>query len=296
MAGNEETAATEALDVAAIIPTNIDEVSQIWVQVQDIVAAWGLKVLAAIAIFIIGRWVAMAVRKGVRRMMDRASVDPMIVGFVGSITYIALLAFVIIAALGQLGIQTTSFIAILGAAGLAIGLALQGSLANFAAGFLMILFRPFKVGDFIEGAGVAGVVESIQIFTTTMKTGDNKTIIIPNAKLSGDNIVNYSAKPTRRVDMTVGVAYDADLSKVRDVLKDIISKESRIHADPEPLIAVAELADSSVNFVVRVWTDTGDYWGVMFAMNETVKNRFDAEGIGIPFPQRDLHIVSGKVA
>jgi len=296
MAGNEETAATEALDVAAIIPTNIDEVSQIWVQVQDIVAAWGLKVLAAIAIFIIGRWVAMAVRKGVRRMMDRASVDPMIVGFVGSITYIALLAFVIIAALGQLGIQTTSFIAILGAAGLAIGLALQGSLANFAAGFLMILFRPFKVGDFIEGAGVAGVVESIQIFTTTMKTGDNKTIIIPNAKLSGDNIVNYSAKPTRRVDMTVGVAYDADLSKVRDVLKDIISKESRIHADPEPLIAVAELADSSVNFVVRVWTNTGDYWGVMFAMNETVKNRFDAEGIGIPFPQRDLHIVSGKVA
>jgi len=253
-------------------------------------------VLAAIAIFIIGRWVAMAVRKGVRRMMDRASVDPMIVGFVGSITYIALLAFVIIAALGQLGIQTTSFIAILGAAGLAIGLALQGSLANFAAGFLMILFRPFKVGDFIEGAGVAGVVESIQIFTTTMKTGDNKTIIIPNAKLSGDNIVNYSAKPTRRVDMTVGVAYDADLSKVRDVLKDIISKESRIHADPEPLIAVAELADSSVNFVVRVWTNTGDYWGVMFAMNETVKNRFDAEGIGIPFPQRDLHIVSGKVA
>ena len=299
MADNEETAATEAteaLDVAAIIPTNIDEVSQIWVQVQDIVAAWGLKVLAAIAIFIIGRWVAMAVRKGVRRMMDRASVDPMIVGFVGSITYIALLAFVIIAALGQLGIQTTSFIAILGAAGLAIGLALQGSLANFAAGFLMILFRPFKVGDFIEGAGVAGVVESIQIFTTTMKTGDNKTIIIPNAKLSGDNIVNYSAKPTRRVDMTVGVAYDADLSKVRDVLKDIISKESRIHADPEPLIAVAELADSSVNFVVRVWTNTGDYWGVMFAMNETVKNRFDAEGIGIPFPQRDLHIVSGKVA
>jgi len=296
MANAEEQAATEALDLTKVIPTSIDQVGQIWAQVQDIVVVWGLKVVAAIAIFIIGRWVAMGVRKGVHRVMERAGTDPIIVGFVGSISYIALLAFVIIAAIGQLGIQTTSFIAILGAAGLAIGLALQGSLANFAAGFLMIMFRPFKVGDFIEGAGVAGVVESIQIFTTTMKTGDNKTIIIPNAKLSGDNIINYSAKPTRRVDMTVGVAYDADLSVVRDVLKDIISKESRIHADPEPLIAVAELADSSVNFVVRVWTDTGDYWAVMFAMNETIKNRFDAEGIGIPFPQRDLHIVSGQVA
>ena len=296
MANAEEQAATEALDVTEMIPTSIDQVGQLWAQVQEIVAVWGLKVIAAIAIFVIGRWVAMGVRKGVRRVMEKADTDPIIVGFVGSISYIALLAFVIIAALGQLGIQTTSFIAILGAAGLAIGLALQGSLANFAAGFLMIMFRPFKVGDFIEGAGVAGVVESIQIFTTTMKTGDNKTIIIPNAKLSGDNIVNYSAKLTRRVDMTVGVAYDADLSVVRDVLKDIISKESRIHSDPEPLIAVAELADSSVNFVVRVWTDTGDYWAVMFAMNETIKNRFDAEGIGIPFPQRDLHIVSGQVA
>jgi small conductance mechanosensitive channel len=296
MANAEEQAATEALDVTEMIPTSIDQVSQLWAQVQDIVVIWGLKVIAAIAIFIIGRWIAMGVRKGVHRVMEKTATDPIIVGFVGSISYIALLAFVIIAALGQLGIQTTSFIAILGAAGLAIGLALQGSLANFAAGFLMIMFRPFRVGDFIEGAGVAGVVESIQIFTTTMKTGDNKTIIIPNAKLSGDNIINYSAKPTRRVDMTVGVAYDADLSNVRDVLKDIISKESRIHADPEPLIAVAELADSSVNLVVRVWTDTGDYWAVMFAMNETIKNRFGAEGIGIPFPQRDLHIVSGQLA
>lgn len=296
MANAEEQATTEVLDVTGMIPTSIDQVSQLWAQVQDIVVLWGLKVIAAIAIFIIGRWVAMGVRKGVHRVMEKTATDPIIVGFVGSISYIALLAFVIIAAIGQLGIQTTSFIAILGAAGLAIGLALQGSLANFAAGFLMIMFRPFRVGDFIEGAGVAGVVESIQIFTTTMKTGDNKTIIIPNAKLSGDNIINYSAKPTRRVDMTVGVAYDADLSNVRDVLKDIISKESRIHADPEPLIAVAELADSSVNFVVRVWTDTGDYWAVMFAMNETIKNRFGAEGIGIPFPQRDLHIVSGQLA
>lgn len=296
MASDKEAVTEEVVDVTEMIPTNIDEVSQIWVQAQDVVAVWGLKVIAAIAIFIIGRWVAKAVRSGVRRMMTKAHVDSIIIGFVGSMTYIALLAFVVIAALGQLGIQTTSFIAILGAAGLAVGLALQGSLANFAAGFLMIIFRPFKVGDFIEGAGVAGVVEAIHIFTTTLKTGDNKLIIIPNAKLSGDNITNYSAQETRRVDMTVGVAYDADLSVVRDVLNDIIGKEERTLKDPAPLVAVAELADNSVNFVVRVWTKTGDYWGVKFDMTETIKNRFDAEGIGIPFPQRDIHIVSGQVA
>jgi small conductance mechanosensitive channel len=296
MASGEETVTEEIVDVTGVIPTSIDEVSHLWAQSQDLVAAWGLKVIAAIAIFIIGRWIAKAVRKGVGRMMSKADVDPIIIGFVGSMTYIALLAFVVIAALGQLGIQTTSFIAIVGAAGLAIGLALQGSLANFAAGFLMIIFRPFKVGDFIEGAGVAGVVESIQIFTTTLKTGDNKIIIIPNAKLSGDNITNYSTQETRRIDMTVGVAYDADLSVVRDVLNDIISKEERALKEPAPLVAVAELADNSVNFVVRVWTKSSDYWGVKFDMTETIKNRFDAEGIGIPFPQRDIHIVSGQLA
>jgi small conductance mechanosensitive channel len=296
---NTETAEslTDVTEVIAeVIPTNIDQVGQLWAQAQDIVTVWGLKVIAAIAIFIIGRWIARGLRTIVRRMMEKSNADPIIIGFVGSITYIALLAFVIIAALGQLGIQTTSFIAILGAAGLAVGLALQGSLANFAAGFLMIIFRPFKVGDFIEGAGVSGVVEAIQIFTTTLKTGDNKTIIIPNAKLSGDNIINYSAQETRRVDMTVGVAYDADLAHVKSVLNDIISKDERIRADPAPKVAVAELADSSVNFVVRVWTKTADYWGVKFDMTETIKNRFDAEGIGIPFPQHDIHIVSGSAA
>jgi len=284
------------VDVTKVIPTSVDEVNQIWVQVQDIATVWGIKVIAAVAIFIIGRWVAMLVRRGVRRVMERAKVESIITGFVSSIAYIALLAFVVIAALGQLGIQTTSFIAILGAAGLAIGLALQGSLANFAAGFLMIIFRPFKVGDFIEGAGVAGVVEEIQIFTTTLKTGDNKIIIVPNAKLSGDNITNYSAMETRRVDMTVGVAYDADLSHVKKVLNEIISQDGRILAEPASQVAVAELADSSVNFVVRVWTKSADYWAVKFDMTETIKNRFDAEGIGIPFPQREIHIVGGAAA
>ena len=299
MADTETTEAAESaapLDVMDMVPTSVDEVSTLWAQSQGLLADWGLKVLAALAIFIIGRWIAKGVRRGVRSMLEKGGADPIIVGFVGSITYIALLAFVVVAALGQLGIQTTSFIAILGAAGLAVGLALQGSLANFAAGFLMIIFRPFKVGDFIEGAGVAGVVKDIQIFTTTLKTGDNKTIIIPNAKISGDNIINYSSEENRRVDMTVGVAYDADLSKVRDVLQDIIGKEDRILSDPALQIAVAELADSSVNFIVRVWTKSGDYWGVKFDMTETIKNRFDEAGIGIPFPQRDIHIVSGSAA
>jgi small conductance mechanosensitive channel len=292
----EVTETTTPVDVMEVIPTSVEDVSQLWLTVQDLAMDWGIKVLAALAIFVIGRWVAMGVRRGVRRMMEKGGIDPMIIGFVASITYIALLAFVVIAALGQLGIQTTSFIAILGAAGLAVGLALQGSLANFAAGFLMIIFRPFKVGDFVEAAGVAGVVKDMQIFTTTMKTGDNKTIIIPNAKISGDNIINYSAEENRRVDMTVGVAYDADLSKVRDVLNDIISKEERILSDPAPQVAVAELAESSVNFIVRVWTKTEDYWGVKFDATETIKNRFDEAGIGIPFPQRDIHIVSGSAA
>ena len=286
----EVTATTPPVDVMEVIPTSVEEVSQLWLTVQDLATDWGIKVLAALAIFIIGRWVAKGIRRGVRRMMEKGGVDPIIIGFVGSITYIALLAFVVIAALGQLGIQTTSFIAILGAAGLAVGLALQGSLSNFAAGFLMIIFRPFKVGDFVEAAGVAGVVKDMQIFTTTMKTGDNKTIIIPNAKISADNIINYSAEENRRVDMTVGVAYDADLSKVRDVLNDIISKEERILSDPAPQVAVAELADSSVNFIVRPWVSIENYWGVYFDAMENIKKAFDEAGISIPYPQQDVHM------
>ena len=283
------------VDVTKVIPASVDDVGRLWVQIQEIVTVWGLKVIAAVAIFIVGRWIAMFMRRVIRRLMERANVESIITGFVSSIAYIALLAFVVIAALGQLGIQTTSFIAVLGAAGLAIGLALQGSLANFAAGFLMIIFRPFKVGDFIEGAGVAGIVEEIQIFTTTLKTPDNKIIIIPNAKLSGDNIVNYSTQETRRVDMSVGVAYDSDLSHVKKVLNDIISQDERVLADPPPQVVVAELADSSVNLVVRVWTKSGDYWAVKCDMTETIKNRFDAEGINIPFPQREIRIIAGQL-
>lgn len=273
-----------------------DKVSQLFDMGKELVITYGIKVLAAIAIFIIGKMIAKWVKKLVIKVMKKADVDQIIIGFTSSIAYIAMLAFVVVAALGQLGIQTTSFIAILGAAGLAIGLALQGSLANFAAGFLMIIFRPFKVGDVVEAAGVTGKVNAIHIFTTTLTTPDNKTIIIPNAKLGGDNIINYSTQATRRVDLTVGVSYDADLKEVRTILEDIVSKDARILSDPEHQVAVAELADNSVNFVVRVWVESADYWGVFFDTTEAVKVRLDQAGIGIPYPQRDVHVYEHKAA
>jgi small conductance mechanosensitive channel len=270
---------------------NIEQIIQ---QAQDLVALYGLKVLAAIAIFIFGKWIARILKSVLIRVLKKSKTDPTIIGFVANIAYVALMVFVVLAALGQLGIQTTSFIAILGAAGLAIGLALQGSLSNFAAGFLMIAFRPFKVGDFIEGAGVAGTVEEISIFTTTLKTGDNKTIIIPNSKISDGNIINYSSKETRRVDLVVGVSYEAKLDHVKAVLEDLVKTEERIMTDPAHLIAVSELADNSVNLVVRAWVKSSDYWPVTFSLTENIKNRFDAEGIGIPYPQRDVHVYEHK--
>ena len=263
---------------------------------QAFAALYGLKIVAAIVIFVVGRWVARALRNVAKKMMAKGDVDETLISFVGNLTYITLLAFVIIAALNQLGIQTTSFIAVIGAAGLAIGLALQGSLANFAAGVLMIIFRPFKAGDYIEGAGVAGVVEEIQIFATQLKTPDNKKIIVPNAKMMGDNITNYSANDTRRVDMVIGVGYGDDLKKVREILEDILAKDDRILEDPAPTIGVLELGDNSVNFAVRPWVKTEDYWGAYFDVTETVKRRFDEEGISIPYPQRDVHLYEYKEA
>ena len=266
------------------------ELNNLTGKIWELVTIYGIRVLAAIAIFIIGRWLAKAFRGLVHRMMRKAQVDPTLRKFVGNLTYIALLAFIIIAALSQLGIQTTSFIAVLGAAGLAIGLALQGSLANFAAGFLMIVFRPIRVGDYIEGAGTAGTVEEIQIFTTTLATPDNKTVIIPNSGLTGSNIVNWTVKGTRRVDMVMGIGYDDDIDKAKQIMADILAEDERILKDPAPQIAMIELADSSVNFVVRPWVNASDYWGVYMSTTEKIKKAFDANGINIPYPQRDVHV------
>ena len=259
-------------------------------QIQELLAVYGLKVIAALAIFIIGKIIAKAIRSGVSKTMIRAGSDPILISFTTNILYTALLAFVVIASLGQLGIQTTSFIAILGAAGLAIGLALQGSLANFAAGVLMIVFRPFKQGDFIEGAGVSGVIEEVHIFNTVMRTGDNKTIIIPNGGLMNGNIINYSTKPTRRLDLVIGIGYDDDIKKAKSVLDELMQNEARILKDPAPTIGLLELADSSVNFAVRPWVNSADYWGVHFDLLESIKLRFDQEGISIPYPQQDIHL------
>ncbi len=275
---------------------NIEYAEQLMGRLQELLAFYGVKALAALAILFVGRLAARWVRRLVQDLLTRGQTDPMIVGFVASIAYVGMMVFVVLAALGQLGIQTTSFIAILGAAGLAIGLALQGSLSNFAAGFLLIMFRPFKVNDFIEGAGVSGLVEEIQIFTTTLRTPDNKTVIVPNAKLLDDNITNYSAKATRRVDLTVGVSYDTDLAEAKRILGDIARADGRVKDDPEPLIAVSQLADSGVNLVMRLWTDTADYWPVHFDTVETIKRRFDEAGITIPYPQRDVHLYEHRTA
>ncbi len=266
------------------------DVNSILEKVWELITIYGLKVLAAIVILVVGRWVAKAISNLIRRMMRKGDLDQTVRRFVANMAYIILMIFVVLAALSQLGIQTTSFIAVLGAAGLAIGLALQGSLSNFAAGFLMIIFRPIRVGDYIEGAGTAGTVEEIAIFTTTLVTPDNKTVIIPNAALTGGNIVNWTLKGTRRVDLVMGIGYDDDIDKAKQIMSDVLNQDDRILKDPAPQIAMVELADSSVNFVVRPWVKASDYWGVYMAMTEKIKKAFDANGINIPYPQRDVHV------
>lgn len=251
---------------------------------------FGIALITAIAIFYVGRVFVRMFTKGMRKVMVAREIDMTLVSFVSNLVNMILMIVVVIAAVGALGIQTTSFIAILGAAGLAVGLALQGSLSNFASGVLIIIFRPYKVGDWIEGAGISGAVESVQILTTILKTGDNKQIIVPNSQIMGDIITNYSANDTRRVDMVVGVSYEDDLDKVRKTIEALIAAEDRILDDPAPTIAVSELADSSVNFVVRPWVKTSDYWGVKFDLTEAIKKRFDQDGIAFPFPQQDVHL------
>ena len=262
----------------------------------ELVQSYGLPIIWAIVIFIVGRIVARTISNSVGKMMIKSHVDETLIKFAKSMIYIALMIFVILAALGKLGIETTSFAAILAAAGLAIGLSLQGTLGNFAAGIMLILFRPFKIGDFVEAGGVSGIIEEIHIFSTKLRSGDNKEITVPNGQIMGSTITNYSAKETRRVDMVIGVGYDDDLKKVRAVLEDILDSDERILKDPAPTIGVLELADSSVNFVVRPWVKSGDYWPVLFETQETIKLRFDAEGISIPYPQQDVHVIKAVEA
>ena len=251
---------------------------------------FAIALVTAIAIFYVGRIAVRLITRGLRKLMNAKEVDQTLVSFISNLVNMVLMVIVAIAAIGALGIQTTSFIAILGAAGLAVGLALQGSLSNFASGVLIIIFRPYKVGDWVEAAGISGAVQEVQILTTVLKTGDNKQVIVPNSQIMSSVITNYSANDTRRVDLVAGVSYSDDLDKVRSVLEEVVAAEERVLADPAVTIAVSELADSSVNFVVRPWVKTSDYWGVYFALTEAIKKRFDEEGISIPFPQQDVYL------
>lgn len=257
---------------------------------QELLTQWAVNIGAAIVVFVLGRIIVKLVVKVLSHGMHRAKIDELLISFVSSIAQWALMLFVIIAALGQLGVDTNSLVALLGAAGIAVGLALKDSLQNFASGVMLIIFRPFKNGDFVEAGGIMGVVEHIGIFTTNLKTGDNKEVIVPNGQIYGSTITNYSSKPTRRVDMTIGISYESDIKKAKEIIVRILSEDSRVLKDPAPVVAVGELADSSVNFVVRPWVNSADYWAVLWDTNEKVKEAYDAEGIVIPYPQMDVHL------
>lgn len=254
------------------------------------VIPWGINIVMALVIFILGRMICKTLVNVFGKVMSKSKYDPMLIEFVQSILSAVLLLFVIVASLDQLGVDTTSLVAVFGAAGLAIGLSLQGSLQNFAAGVMLLVFRPFKSGDYVEAGGTAGSVKSIGIFTTTILTPDNKQIIVPNGNIYSGNITNFSAKDTRRVDMVFGIGYDDDLLKAKQILEAMVTEDKRILNDPAPQVAVSELADSSVNFVVRPWVKSADYWAVMFDFTEAVKLKFDKEGISIPYPQMDVHV------
>ncbi|MBN1350805.1 mechanosensitive ion channel [candidate division KSB1 bacterium] len=253
---------------------------------------YGPKLLLAIITLIVGLWVIKLIVRGLKKVLEARNVDSSLRGFLASISGVLLKIMLVISVASMVGIDVVSFVALLGAAGLAIGMALSGNLSNFAGGVLILLFKPFKVGDFIDAQGHTGVVIEVQVFHTILKTPDNKTIIIPNGALSNGSITNFSTEPTRRVDFSFGIGYGDDIRKAKDVLNRLIQDDERILADPEPMVAVSELADSSVNLVVRVWSKSADYWGIYFDMQENVKNAFDKEGISIPFPQQDVHIIN----
>ena len=267
-----------------------------WEATQDVVANYGLKVLAAIAILIIGKVVIGMITGIIRRALKKTDFDAALSTFLLSLTKIALLTLLFIIILGTLGIQTASFVAVLATAGFAVGFALQGSLSNFASGVMLIIFRPFKAGDYVEAGGTAGVVLDVGIFVTRFKTPDNKLILVPNGQITGGTITNYSAHDTRRVDMVFGIGYGDDIKKAKETLLEIVQSDSRVLKDPAPQVALSELGDSSVNFVVRPWVNTADYWDVFFDTHENVKKVFDERGISIPFPQTDVHLFKENAA
>jgi len=269
------------------LPEMVDDA---WKVVVDRSVTLGLNIVAAVAVYVIGNWISRIVLAFLGRVLDRTRVDQTLSKFLTAIARAVLLTFVILMSVNRLGVDTTSLVAIVGAAGIAVGFALKDSLSNFAAGVMIILFKPFKVDDFIEASDISGTVEEISIFSTLMRTGDNKQIIVPNGAIISNNIINYSAKPTRRIDLVVGCGYSDDLRSVKDFLDELVRSDSRILVDPEPVVAVSELADSSVNFVVRPWVKTEDYWAVRWDLTERIKLGFDQRGFNFPFPSRDVYM------
>ncbi len=251
---------------------------------------YGPRLLLAIIVLVVGLWIINKFMRGIRATFSARSIDATLSSFLSNLTSITLKVLLIISVASMVGIETTSFVAVLAAAGLAIGLSLQGSLANLAGGVLILMFRPYRVGDFIEAQGVTGTVQDIQIFTTVLKTPDNKVITVPNGALSNGIITNFSREATRRVDFLFGIGYGDDIAKAKTVIRELINQDARIQAEPAPMVVVSSLGDSSVNLTVRVWVNAADYWGVNFDLTEQVKLAFDANGISIPFPQRDVHV------
>jgi len=256
-----------------------------------LVSNWGIQVIGAIALLIVGRWVAKIVGRSVRRSLEKAKVDGALVPFFGGLAHYLVLTVVIIAVLSLFGIETTSLVAVVGAAGLAVGLALQGTLSNFAAGVMLLVFRPFKLGDYVEVAGSAGSIQEVGIFSSTLHTPDNVKVTIPNSAIYGQTIKNYSANETRRVDLVIGVSYGDNLATAVQIINDVLAKEARVLAEPAPTVAVAELGDSSVNIVVRPWVKGTEYWPTRFALTQAIKEQLEAGGCSIPFPQRDVHVI-----
>jgi len=268
----------------------MDNIVNWFTENQPMLLAYLIKIVVAIAIFIVGKFVAKLIRSATKKILTHKKFDDTVISFLASLVYGLVVMVAFIAAISHLGFNTTSLVAIVGAAGLAIGLALQGSLSNFASGILLISLRPFKAGDFVEIAGTAGVVEEVHVFSTQLKTGDNKAVIIPNGAITGGTITNYSAKPTRRIDLVIGVGYNADLKQTKQILHDVVSRHELVLKDHAITIGVSELADCSVNFVVRPWVKTSDYWPVHFDLLETIKIELDKAGIEIPFPQLSVHV------
>jgi len=251
---------------------------------------WSIRIVTALLIFVIGRWLARLLVKMARRLMQKSQVDAMLIDFIANIAYALLLVIVVLSALDQLGVKTTSALAILGAAGLAVGLSLQNSLSNFASGVMLIVFRPFKTGDYVEAGGTSGIVEAISLFTTRMRTGDNREVIVPNGQIYSGTITNYSARDTRRIDMLFSIGYEDDIKLAKTLIESALGQESRILADPAPAIMVMELGASSVDLAVRPWVNSAEYWLVRSDLLESIKAAFDANGISIPYPQQDIHI------